>query len=73
METTEGKDAGFSGYEVYFKNRIYTYFFYLYLLKYPFSNSKIKAKVGIVYMKKTNCNDHLDSKEGTKLIVGFFW
>ena len=50
LEISESKCAEFSGYEFYFKNDIC-----------PFNNSKMKAKVRVVYMKKTTCNDRLDS------------
>ena len=59
LEISESKSAEFSGYEFCFKKNIHRTL--LYLSKCAFNNSKMKAKVKIVYMKKTTCNDRLDS------------
>ena len=52
------KGAEFADYDLCVKKNTHKNF--LYLLKCPFNNSKMKAKIRVVYMKKTTCNDRLD-------------
>ena len=59
LEISESKGAEFSGYELYFNKN--THKIFLYLSKCPFNNSKMKAKVTVIYMKRITCNDCLDS------------
>ena len=59
LEISENKGAEYSGDEFYFKQNTHRTF--VHLSKCPFKNSKVKAKVRVVYTKKTTCNDCLDS------------
>ena len=50
LEISEKKSAGFSEYGFFLKKNIHRTF--LDLLKCPFNNSKMKAKVRVIYTKQ---------------------